>query len=704
MARDSRDKDLAHGRLVRQRFFASANARVPRLAAWDEARELYDPSYVDRKKVRTPPFVKVPYVYRQVNTQVSQLLTASEANGSWIRVRSTTPEGANLGDVVTVLLDNQFLQKCPEIRRNTTDTMERCARMGDLYGCAFIHLSYREWEDGWGVTAENISCYDVFPDWVDGRWFIVRRWMTLSELREWAMGMGSATTETVTDPDTGMTFEVEGDARDDGRAQKAFEELMSQIAQGRALNRSVLGDTDGSSSDQAFRMGRVGDSKDSGSGTDASAQDDPFNARVEVLQYHETARDGIISVVVPGMAEDLGDIVFQKERNPYKCCTIIHYTPDPADNDLWGFGSAETSGPLQEVMSYNLRSFMRITAKNSDAPMLVPKSLGLPRHFIDSPGGKNIEVMGDPRSITYLASGVDGGAHHFAMQSVKMVADLGSGMSDQRRGQAGGASSATEAAITEASGNTVDRLRFRRWKRFVEQVGYAMLQILKVHVTNRRVIPALGRDAGRFIELRPEWLQGSFEVEFAGTPLGMTPAQEVSAWESFATTFAAAGVVDVAAVARRVAMRLGERDPDTVMLAKAGRPQMPAQYENDAMLKWGQESPVHPSDDDREHVREHIKAYQAAPEGTPAKRRLGAHIQQHIMSFQQKAMAMAGGGSGPMDFADAGRPGQPMAQTGSTEQAVASRQDSNDAAFGGPPGGIAAGRPTGTVIRNGRFA
>lgn len=707
MARTSK-KDERLARLIDARYVAAGNARTSRETAWRNARQRYEPGYVDKTKVKRPPYIKHEYTFNTVNHKTAQLMAATEANGVRLIARSATPEHGNVGEVVTQALERQFRWKSSDCTHDNDDVVDRNCWAGNLYGNNAIFVRWYEDEDEWGTRFDLISNWDHFKDWKHGRWHIIRRYVTVAELQDIVEGNLSAPVREPigVDAETGEIIYDERE-RDGGRAKRAFRKLLKQIRDGK---RAGAQDSRwfGYKNEIQTNLGRIND--DDFSGDDAEdSKEDPFNVRVELLHYYETHKRGICALMVPGYGKDAVPLVFQSEQNPYKVCPIADFMPFPVDDEQYGYGYGEIIGAIQDVLDYLFRAQVKLVAKKADAPLIARRSARIRRDFLASPTGKAIEVDDIQSALAYLEPGGDQGLYTFAIQVVKQAVDMATGMSEAKRGNAGGADSATEAAIAEAAGSVLDKMLFKRWRKHVEKIGQIVLAILKDHITEPQAIAYLGRDADQFLKLRPEYLQGTFEVEFGGSLLGMNPQQEVSALINFGQAFGQSGVVDMAALARMVATRIGIRNPDDVLLADQGRPKVSAKHEQIALFQYGQEIEVHPQDDHLQHVIQHEKALRAVAQETPMHPGIAVmreHMNLHLFALkQQMAMQAQGppgpGGPRPMDASQAQGPGQPQALAPGVAGLNQQRQMSNEQANGGAPGGVVPNRMVGQMALGG---
>lgn len=693
-------RDKLFASIYTARFVESADARGPREKAWNDARKRYDPAYIDKTKIRTPPYVKRPYVWRTVNTQVEQLLTAAEANGTFVRARSTTPDNGPVGEVVTQALDNNFRAKTADIAFSNEEGLERVARFGMLYGNGWTHCEYFEQPGSWGVKYVPLDPFDCFPDWKHNRWIMVRRKVTLAEMGDLAKAWSREVPVGV-----GPDNEVITGPADGGRALRAFRALERQIKQrGQA---GTISDLHSHANTRQVTLGRVSDTDE---GADVVPGDeDPSNVRVTLIQYHETRHDGLVAMIVPGFGTSDDDLLFVREQNPYGACTIVPFVPHPVDNEVYGYGKGEIVGHLAEAMDYTFRSGLRVIAKTADAPLLHRRRAKLGKSFLRNPSGKTAEVDDVTGDAAYLPMPAQANvAFDFATKITQEAADMATGESEQRRGSIGKSSAtATAAAIAEAGSNNVDRALFRRWRKFIEQLGHVTLQIMRTHITEDKAIPILGRDSETFLRLKPEFLKSTFSVEFGGSANSMNVQQNIAGLLNLAQTFAPMQVLDLPAVARKVIRLMGEPDPDALLAIKTPRPQVSARHENIAIFQFGQEAEPHPEDNHQEHLALHFTEFQKIQQSVPnhpALQIMQRHIQGHMFVLQQQqgaAMQEGGGAPGGAPNIAQGGPGQALTGQGQASQIDAQRQVPNQQAAGQAPGGIAPNRQVGQIAQGG---
>lgn len=708
MARLTQKKsDLALASSIVSKYQAAAFARRPREEEWWKARKRYEPSWVDKAKVKRAPYVKNPYVYRTTNNQTSRLLRAARANGQYAVVRSSTPEHGAVGEIVGNFVERQFRRKGASLRDSNPRALKMLAHGGKLYGNGILHLCWYESDYDWGVRFQNIDLFDVFPDWKDYRWIVLRRRVTVAEIGDIVRTLSAPSGEKLgEDPETGEAI-YSPEPSDGGRAQKAFDKILKMVKKG---HRNISGRGDGLSDDprdKQIELDRIDDNYDSDDGLEVP--DDPFNVQIEVLEYYETRHDGIIAKIVPGFG-DGEDLVLQKGVNPYGVCPLVPFTPSPIDSEFWGFGVGEIVGPLAEAMDYMLRSQLRLVAKNADAPLLHRRSLRLSRQFLASPTGASVEVDDITNAIGYLAPNHDQGLYSFALGLSQEVADMATGSSASQRGQASGSKTATANAIAEEGGQVNTDLEVDEWGETLEQIARVIVAMAKVHITEEKAIPLVGRNADAFVALRPEYLTGTFEIEYGGARMDMTPSQELTAVLNYAQTFGPSGVANIPYLAREAARKSGANDPDRWVVAGAAKPKVSPRSENSMVFTFGMDIEVHPEDDDMAHMTAHQRDLQRVAQEDPSHpgiAKMVEHLGQHQFAMQQKQMAQmqpqgsGGMGGSPMSM-DGGQGNMAGPQRPRSGDVDAMRQQSNNAANGAAPGGATvANRPVGGIAYGG---
>lgn len=689
MARRQTEADKRFAKLVKNYYLDDAEARTPRETEWNRAYKRILPSYIDQSKVKGPFKIKVPYCWRTLEVQIGQLMSQTDANGRWAFVRSTTPEHGDIGEIVSDALEFQFRYKTADLTCDNEMQMETAGRLGLGYGNGAALVEWNTDTKTCQVTA--FDPFDLFLDWKHGRHIILRRVVTLAELEVMCRSVSEDRIEYEPDPMTGEEVPINLGPRDGGKALTAFRKVLRATKDGTRtgwLHENFTADHSRARQSDANRVEGDDDGQDD---YYVSAKDDPYNARVTVLEYHETGGSNpTVAWVLPSFGGPEDDLVIRAEAAPYGCCQIVPFVPRPIDKEQYGLGIPEVVGHTNEAMDVFYRAALRYYVRVADPAVLYRKGLRLKQEYLRSQSGISIPVDDTVADMRYMEPPHNPGMHQAAFLFARAMADLGTGESEQRRGQVGGASSATEAAIAEAASTMTDRRIFWRWRRFVEQVGRVMLAIMKVHVTEDTMIPVVGRRAAMFRRLKPEFLRGDYEVVFGGNSAGMTPVQRQAGFRQIAQTYAQSGVVDIAALARADLHELGVPDPDRFLTVKSRPPSVSPRHEHMALFDFAEEIEVSPDDDHMAHVLAHLKEQQKRL-GHPAAPLMQQHIAMHMAAIQAQAAAQmqaAGPQAGPAPFSpeQAGMPGQPAAFTPATAGLNDQRQMSNGGAPGRSPG------------------
>jgi len=688
--RSQKKRDKALADLVTARYRASAEQRIPRVEAWDKSYDNHDPAYIDKTKVKSAPYVKFPYLHRVTLQQAALLMEANDANGRWNHALPTTSGTRESAEAVTEFLEVQYRQKSPDFFLNNRAVAKRVARMGLKYGNSYYLAQWERHPSWWGVRWVSLDPYDVYLDAAHGRFYIVRRVITLGQLSDLALGLSAPLIGQ--DPDTGEDIEVP--PRDGGRALKAVRKVEREIKAGNGGAYVYDANWDGHGNSRRFTRNRV-----QGDGTEledayVSNADDPFNAPITVLEYYETPGEGLIAKVIPGF--DNGEnLVFQAEQNPYGACPIVPFVPHPVDNEYYGLGNGETAGPLAEVMDWALRGELAMIGATAWAPLLYKRRANLRKQYLKSIYGLAIEVQ-DKDDLGWMQPPSSTGVHTLAQNVAQQAADFGTGESDVRRGDVGSSRSATASAIAETAGNVTDRDIYSQWRDTQEQLGHVCLAIAKVHVARTELIPILGRHTERFYKLKPEFLEGQWEVQFGGNPLGANTTQQISATLNILQAGAQSGELDTRELLREVILLTGKRDPDRFLARKDPPPPMPPQDEHSALLRFGQMPIISPQDNHLEHWQAHGQLLQQMPQTHPQYSGLMFHAQMHGQLLQQQMApqgpgAQGAGGPQALQPGQVGAAGQPATMQPSTADINQTRNGSNVAAGGQAPG------PTGSV-------
>lgn len=673
--------------------------RAPRIEAWDKAYRSHDPAFVDRDKIKRPPYIKYPYLHRVTTTQTTILLDAVESAPRVLMAQPMAPGPfqRERAEMATEFVEVQFRQKSPDLHTNNFHALRKVAQMGLKYGNAYLQPEWVETRRWWGVRLHAISPYDVWEDARFGRYRFVRRVVSLAQLREIALG--------ISQPIDGET----GELRDGGRALDAFRIISSAVSAGNKPAAYVTNEASPYDFDRRFDTGRVAGASTHGQYDDPDEmvrpEDDPYNQTVTIIERHETCEDGSIVRIIPDPRDMYQPLVLQAEQNPYGTCQIIPFLPYFVDNEYYGIGNDEIAGLLAEALSYNLRGSLAAIGAQAWPPVLKTRRANLRDSHIATLYGRIIDVD-QPSDLTYMQPSIGASFHQIGMAIAQQAADVGTGEGDIRRGDVGQARNATSAAIAETFANLTDKNVFQQWSDSLQQVGHAMLEMGSIHLTASRAIPILGRDTAAFIEIKPEMLQGPWHVLFGGNPRGATGQQQIALWGQTVTMFGASGELDVRECAREVLRLSGQRDVQRFMARKDEAPDFPPAMEEEALFRFGRMPEISPRNDHRAHWAAHMVTYQNWSQmlGPADQRvqRLGVHLVSHEQAMQAQ-MGMGGMPSmaSPMQPQDTGQPGQPAAFTPHTAQVNEERQMSNRSQPGMSPGPMAPGRKPGQVATGG---
>lgn len=696
--------DRALAELIDARYLDAAEMRYPRVEVWDDAYDRHNPAWIS-DKVRHPPKVKFPYLHNVTERQVTLMLEAMDAAPRWLEVRPITRGFEQHAETVATWLDLQMRRKGPDYFSNNRDQIKRLARFGVKYGNGWVGV-------GWdarhgGIRLTNIDPYDVYPDARHGNWIITRRFLTLAGLQKMAEGI-SAPRFMEIDRGDGSTELVPVPDRDEGRAMTAFRKVLSEVRNGKGHFYVYNDRWPGHGNSRRFSRNRVqGDGSMLG-GEGVNPEDDPFNAVIMLLEYFETQEDGIVATVIPSFNGG-ESILLRKEYNPYRCAPIVPFVPHPVDNELFGLGNGEIVGKLSEALDYNLRASLSMVGAAGWPPLLYTRNAQLRRQYMKSLYGLAVEVRDINADMGYMQSQVSPALHQIAASITQQAMDFGLGESDLRRGNVGQARNATAAAIAETFGNITDKTLLGQWHDANEQLGYVMLNIARVHMNRSQIVPMAGRNAGHFLELRPEILRDAqWAVTFGGSARGANVTAQITAHLNIAQAFAASGEIDIHAAAREVYRLIGERNPDRFLTRKDPVPSVPPAQEEDDLFRLGQHPEVGTGDNHQEHIQSHAVRLQQAQQELgvmhPHVKALLLHLQMHSIAFQSQAGGAAGRGTpGMFGPAQAGTAGNPQSAQPRFEGLNEQRQRSNTTAAGGAPGptGSVPGRQIGEVASGG---
>lgn len=699
-------------RLIHDCFLQSAEARSVREKAWENDYRRSHPSWVDE---RVPePRIKLAKVYRYTRTKLSWLMRHAKANGCWVRAHARG-EFRDAAEAVSGGLNGVFEDR----KLGNPESMLRGARKGLKYGDQWWMTRWHD--DGYckGVRIVNLATDDVFPDFFGGRWVIVRRHVRVADLAEMARTLSAPVMEPMIDPATGEpATDANGERimvpvigkdgkpveRDGGVARKALAKVVALAEEGRLPERYGWHWFHASRADErASRFGRVAVSGDAQL---VRTQDDPANAMVTLLEYHERGGpDYAVAKVLPDVPDGMEreDLFFQLPTpSRYRRCQMTRWTPNWEDDEEWGYGLGEIVGKQADMADFAARQGANLLLRLCDPAMKHHADERLPTEILRNPSGQNIPLM-FPEHFGYVdpPSRQDAAIVLQQMMGAGMQEALGE--SEQRQGIPADAP-ATNAAIAEMGGQADDLLNIATFFMAVEEIAETVLAILRKHVDSEFLIPVLGGDTPSFARLLPEHLDDSirFIIKVGGSLWGANPAYREQVLTRLGTNFA--DVTDRREIALRIARETGMPDPDALVVRPEGPDPVDPGIENEILWRGGSVE-VSPRENLREHWVKHTAfERQAIAAGAPPE--TVAAIAQHRMETEQSilyqqqfaAQGMGAGGMGTKPV-EAG-PGQPQAVNERTAAVNDMRQMSNRGSPGSAPGGsITGGRAPGTFAR-----
>jgi len=676
-------------RVITGYFQDAAEAKSVREPVLRRAYRETDPSYVAPSVPH--PKIKTPYLFAVLNTKLSFLQQALTANGRYVHLEPVAPEYADVAPTITHAVDFQFRNRAAQNPENLETGFAEGFRYGDNYwiGKWFEHVS----TGASGVKYEPLNINDVYPDPWAGRFYILRRFVTLQQLFS------------------------EAEARshfDGGVAARAFKKVEKAVRDQNTSFTKRYGWHWAGFHENSFpsEFGRIGGDDSHGS-SNTMPQDDPANVRITLLEYHETDPDGIVATIIPDFPNQQNpDHLFFAEPtpHPYKRCQVVRWAPYPVGKEAYAYSLYEIVGGLSKLNSFSLRASARRIQRYADPAVLHRKRAKINPVFLRSQSNVAIPV-GEPDDVQYMDPPAGGDMHQVLAALTKNTMDMGLGESEQRRGRAGGADSATEAALAAQAGNSGDALIAMRAFRVIEDLADLTLRIMRVHVQRDTLIPILGeRTAQANTILTPGILEHEYWVRAAGsTQGGMAPEARNRELMAMFAQFAQTGLFDPKAVADQLLTTMGFTSPDRFYIQKSAPLPVPPEMEHRQLLE-AQDIRVSPQDDHQAHLQAHQTELLLIQQGVQPEPLPGyaGKLERHIFEHTNMLLQAQAAGEGvspqqvqtdPFTAAQAGQPGQPAAFTSATSDINQQRQAPNEGRA--PQPGFAPGRE-GVVLANGQ--
>lgn len=695
-------------KVIRGYFIDASEAAHSRLDARRNAYRRTDPSYVPENIPH--PRVKTPYLFAVKNTKLSWLIRAIKANGKWVNIQPQTFEYQEAAHAVESLVNAQFRNRPLRNEAAIISGLDQGFKYGDHYWLLKWH------DDGaghWGVQWKNLNANDVFPDPWEQRHYLLRRFITVGELANEARVLSAPLTQKIVDPITGVETEQpvtdeRGNPvyRDGGVAKKALDSVLKTIEEGTVFQRYGWMWTQHKNTFPS-EFGRYDGTDDmpGGKTSNVTAEMDPFNARVTILEYHETAPNGVVAKIIPDGISGHEDLFLQEPTpNPYGKCQIVRWSPYPVDDEAFGYSLSEIVGGLAELRDFSLRASARRVQRIVDTPIKHRRRAKIAPMYLRSQSNVAIPVD-EMDDIEYMDPPNGADLHHITDVIAKGTMDEGLGESEMRRGAVGGASSATEASIAEQAGSTGDYLVATRAFMCIEDAAELMVSILRVHITEDTAVPFLGERTAKLVTLKSDYLKHNYWISVGGSVLGGNPSLRLTNLLSLYGQTKDTMQWDTRTLIQHGIREIGYH-ADEFLAVKQGPAPLPPEIEH-SMLRAKQGMRVSPQDDDMAHLRAHgaerllVEAGAAALDPMDYQTLL-RHIAEHMTSMQMKMMmqaqqAMGGGQQPPQQGAqpfmphEAGMPGQPATYNARTADVNAQRQAPNEGAAPQPQ--AAPGRP-----------
>lgn len=694
---------------IHNHFLDAQVARADREKEWDTTYRRSHPSYVDPRIPQ--PRITLGKIYRDIRTKLSWLVRLAKSNGKWMQIDGVSEEfevGDEVDHVVNASFDNNDI--------GNEDALFRGARKGIKYGDQFwLEKAFFNKSKFVDSKTVNLNLDDVFPDFFSGRWYLIRRHITVNTLGSMAQELSAP----VVDKDGNPVLDAKGKPTfaDGGVALRAFEKVKQVIKDGKFPDRygwHFLHAT--KSTDRAERYGRSGSNEDPAT---AAPIDDPANAVLTLLEYHETGGDYLVAKVLPDFAKNgvsgaagAGgeDLWLQKPQpSPYDQCQVVWWSPNFEDDEAWGYGLAEIWGKSADVADWATRAGLKLLARLADPPLRHNKNERLDVETLRNPSGKNIPLE-FPEHFGYVEGPSRADAGLLMTNFLKQQGDEALGENETRRGGTGGADTATEVAAAEQGAHSDDVIVASTFFMALQRLANLKIAIYRKHARAEMLIPIVGKGTPKLLRLMPEHLDDKikFLVRASGAPWGQNSSTRVQTYSAVAQNFA--DIADRRELGMRMLRESGIPNPEAVF---PGPPESVDPETEHEMILNGQQVVVSPEDDHFQHAVKHapfVQQIQQFAQVEPSEIALAtlAAAQNHLnetmiaiqIQQQQQALGPQGGnGSNGISPVQTG-PGQPQVLTDRTAGANRDRQSSNDAALGNAPGPVGApGRPLGGLAR-----
>ena len=236
---------------------------------------------------------------------------------------------------------------------------------------------------------------------------------------------------------------------------------------------------------------------------------DKQSKKIEILEYWEDDK----LCVVAGRK-----VLLREETNPYshKKKPFVYFQDYTVPNEFYGIGEIEHIEKLQEEANSLRNQIMDNTKLITNRMWKIKRSGAVnPRNVTSKPGGMilvNEKDDIDPLDVIPIPSQVV-----TIEQEIKSDIQQTTGVTDYQTGTGAQGTSlndtATGISLIQEAGNMRFRLKMRHLEETVKRLGELMLANNQVFIQKPFVIRLLGKQGMQFTKVRPEDLQGNYDLQ-----------------------------------------------------------------------------------------------------------------------------------------------------------------------------------------------
>lgn len=629
-------------RVMKGRWLESAHSRVSQEREREIDYRRADPQYINPLNVKQQPRVKYSYTFRTLRHKLGALVGGLQQDRSWRTAFSSSPEYGEFGPTLTKWLGYNAGLPHHDFKKNNDWVLERGLQMGLKYGVNWYTARWHEDPEWWGVRFENVPWEDVFTDWKEGRWYVVRSYVPVWKIVELAKDW---LTIPVVNPETGE--EVYNAPE---QIARNIDHLIDEVKKGTSsIHRYAFWWSVDRNRHQRD-TGKVDDDDEYGDQYFVRQEDDWRMVRVPVLEYYERRPGGMVYRIIPGY-DDGEDLLMYAAPAAYRFSQIVPFIPYPVDEEESGFSLPYIIGQADEIMSWTLRAQLRYIARTADPAVLKTSEAQLKGHSTEVLSNRIIEVP-DKDAVSFMDPPSNPSMHHLGFMVMKGAADDGIAMSPQQRGQVE-RGTATGQNIAAKNAGVDDGLLLSCAKQSFAQLSRLAIEILRVNLTEERAIAIMGLDgAHEVLKLKPDAMKGSYAIQIRGPLVQTDPQIQAAAIDIGFTTYGP-GVVDPqrAFLAR---MRLvGVDNVEELLTNRDAKPAKSPRREHMAFMTGQTQILPSPRENLQQHLMEHTqfqKDLQAQmPPEHPIHQAVQDHIELTIMLAQSLMQQTPQQGSQPID-------------------------------------------------------